>query len=118
MLRRALFSSAQRAAAAARPAPPVLAPLARSASALGARALSSTAVRTVKMPPSLQSILNDFQKSKTLSRTSKSAPERMVRAPAPAPQPRTDRLRAARRARPAARCTGPAAAHARGAGKK
>lgn len=63
---------------AARPAP--LASFAHSASAMRARALSSTAVRTVKLPPSLQSILNDFQKSKTLSRTSKSAPERMVRA--------------------------------------
>ncbi|KAG8458317.1 hypothetical protein KFE25_005164 [Diacronema lutheri] len=73
-----LWRGAQRGAVAPSRRPPLaLAPLARTAAAPLARALSSTAVRTVKLPPSLQSILNDFQKSKTLSRTSKSAPERM-----------------------------------------
>lgn len=49
------------------------------ARALGAapRAALSSVVRTVKLPPALQSILNDFDKSKTLSRSAKAAPERM-----------------------------------------
>jgi hypothetical protein len=70
----------QSAAATAQRAPAALAPFAPTTLArLGGRALSSTAVRTVKLPQSLQSILNDFQKSKTLSRSSKNTPERMVR---------------------------------------
>ncbi|KAJ1628245.1 hypothetical protein T492DRAFT_875528 [Pavlovales sp. CCMP2436] len=80
------------AAAVAQRAPATLTPFAPATARLGGRALSSTnTVRTVKLPPSLQSILNDFQKSKTLSRSLKSAPERMVRVPT------ESRARAARR---------------------